>query len=165
MFANKWGQVILGDNAMIRTNNKSTSATAFANVINAEAGKQVNTEGGKISLLGEVNTSTAKATAWAISSTGLGSEMRSWNPDASTDTAGLFAIEGNIRADNQRVITLSLRELTRRAYLKGHNAIDDDKNREFQLFVEANWIHNTHNQRVQMGPFRMKSAALKISVN
>lgn len=108
VFANKGGQVILGDNATIRTNNKSTSATAIANGINAEAGKQVNTEGGKISLLGGVNVSTAKATAWAISSTGLGSEVRSWNPDASTDTAGLFAIEGNIRADNQGVIALNM---------------------------------------------------------
>ena len=41
-----------------------------------------------------------------------------------------------------------------RAYLKGHSAIDDGKGREFQPFVEANWIHNTHNQTVQMGTVR-----------
>jgi outer membrane autotransporter barrel domain len=41
-----------------------------------------------------------------------------------------------------------------RAYLKGHNAMDDSKDREFQPFVEANWIHNTDNQSVQMGTIR-----------
>nr|WP_232001890.1 autotransporter outer membrane beta-barrel domain-containing protein [Shimwellia blattae] len=41
-----------------------------------------------------------------------------------------------------------------RAYLKGHSAIDDGKGREFQPFVEANWIHNTRNQTVQMGTIR-----------
>jgi autotransporter family porin len=30
-----------------------------------------------------------------------------------------------------------------RAFIKGHNAIDDGKDRVFQPFVEANWIHNT----------------------
>ncbi|HID4133842.1 TPA: autotransporter outer membrane beta-barrel domain-containing protein [Pluralibacter gergoviae] len=30
-----------------------------------------------------------------------------------------------------------------RTFLKGHNAIDDGKEREFQPFIEANWIHNT----------------------
>lgn len=30
-----------------------------------------------------------------------------------------------------------------RAYIKGHNAIDDGKNRTFEPFIEANWVHNT----------------------
>ena len=30
-----------------------------------------------------------------------------------------------------------------RAFIKGHNSIDDGKDRVFQPFVEANWIHNT----------------------
>ncbi|PKH26422.1 autotransporter outer membrane beta-barrel domain-containing protein [Enterobacterales bacterium CwR94] len=30
-----------------------------------------------------------------------------------------------------------------RAFIKGHNMIDDGKQREFEPFVEANWIHNT----------------------
>ncbi|MCA1249547.1 autotransporter outer membrane beta-barrel domain-containing protein [Pantoea rwandensis] len=30
-----------------------------------------------------------------------------------------------------------------RAFIKGHNVIDDGKDRVFQPFVEANWIHNT----------------------
>ncbi|WP_042292449.1 autotransporter outer membrane beta-barrel domain-containing protein [Citrobacter sedlakii] len=38
-----------------------------------------------------------------------------------------------------------------RAYLKGHAEKDAGKGREFQPFVEANWIHNTNNQAVQMG--------------
>lgn len=37
-----------------------------------------------------------------------------------------------------------------RAYIKGHNAIDDDKTREFQPFVEANWIHNSGSYGVSM---------------
>ncbi|WP_436858903.1 autotransporter outer membrane beta-barrel domain-containing protein [Citrobacter tructae] len=37
-----------------------------------------------------------------------------------------------------------------KAYLKGHNAIDDTNGRSFQPFVEANWIHNTQNYSVKM---------------
>ncbi|SUW63386.1 Outer membrane protein IcsA autotransporter precursor [Buttiauxella agrestis] len=32
-----------------------------------------------------------------------------------------------------------------RAYLKSHNQIDNGKDREFEPFIEANWIHNTNN--------------------
>ncbi|MGV4201159.1 autotransporter outer membrane beta-barrel domain-containing protein [Citrobacter murliniae] len=32
-----------------------------------------------------------------------------------------------------------------RTFLKGHSAIDDGNAREFQPFVEVNWIHNTRN--------------------
>ena len=48
-----------------------------------------------------------------------------------------------------------------RAYLKSHNAIDDGKDREFQPFVEANWLHNTHNQSVQMGAIRDEISGTK----
>ena len=37
-----------------------------------------------------------------------------------------------------------------KAYINGHNAIDDGKSREFQPFVEANWIHNTQVSSVKM---------------
>jgi outer membrane autotransporter protein len=37
-----------------------------------------------------------------------------------------------------------------RTYLKGHNKIDDGKNRTFQPFVEANWIHNTQDFGTRM---------------
>ncbi len=37
-----------------------------------------------------------------------------------------------------------------KTFLKSHNKIDDGKDREFQPFVEANWIHNTHNYGVSM---------------
>ncbi|WP_300000658.1 autotransporter outer membrane beta-barrel domain-containing protein [uncultured Cedecea sp.] len=30
-----------------------------------------------------------------------------------------------------------------RTYLKGQHAMDKDKNREFEPFIEANWLHNT----------------------
>ncbi|MBU9843814.1 autotransporter outer membrane beta-barrel domain-containing protein [Rahnella ecdela] len=32
-----------------------------------------------------------------------------------------------------------------RTYINSHNKMDDGKEREFQPFVEANWIHNTNN--------------------
>ncbi|MZL06450.1 autotransporter outer membrane beta-barrel domain-containing protein, partial [Citrobacter amalonaticus] len=37
-----------------------------------------------------------------------------------------------------------------KAYLQGHNAMDDGKGRTFQPFVEVNWVHNTQNYSVQM---------------
>ena len=37
-----------------------------------------------------------------------------------------------------------------RAYIKDHNAIDNGQSREFQPFVEANWIHNTQAASVKM---------------
>lgn len=37
-----------------------------------------------------------------------------------------------------------------KAYISGYSAIDDDKSREFQPFVEANWLHNTQDTRVTM---------------
>ncbi|UHR04295.1 autotransporter outer membrane beta-barrel domain-containing protein [Escherichia coli] len=37
-----------------------------------------------------------------------------------------------------------------KAYLQGHNAIDDHKARSFQPFVEANWIYNSRNYSVKM---------------
>lgn len=41
-----------------------------------------------------------------------------------------------------------------KAFIKGHNAIDDGKSREFQPFVEANWIHNTQTASVKMDDVR-----------
>ena len=37
-----------------------------------------------------------------------------------------------------------------KAFINGHNTIDDGKSREFQPFVEANWIHNTQTTSVKM---------------
>ncbi|WP_436858254.1 autotransporter outer membrane beta-barrel domain-containing protein [Citrobacter tructae] len=37
-----------------------------------------------------------------------------------------------------------------RAYIQGHHKMDDAKDRTFQPFVEANWIHNFNNYSVQM---------------
>lgn len=37
-----------------------------------------------------------------------------------------------------------------KAFINGYNAIDDGKSREFQPFVEANWIHNTQTTSVKM---------------
>lgn len=47
-----------------------------------------------------------------------------------------------------------------KVYAQGHNTIDDGKNRTFQPFVEANWIHNTSNYSVKMDDIvnKMKGA-------
>lgn len=37
-----------------------------------------------------------------------------------------------------------------KAYISGHNAMDDGKSRTFQPFIEANWIHNTQTTRIRM---------------
>ena len=37
-----------------------------------------------------------------------------------------------------------------RAFLKGHNKIDDGKQRNFKPFIEANWIHNTEDYGTSM---------------
>lgn len=37
-----------------------------------------------------------------------------------------------------------------KAFIKGHSAIDDGKEREFQPFVEASWIYNTQSYGVTM---------------
>lgn len=37
-----------------------------------------------------------------------------------------------------------------RTYLKGHNKIDDGKDRVFQPFAEVNWLHNTRNFGTRM---------------
>ena len=37
-----------------------------------------------------------------------------------------------------------------RTFLKGHSGIDDGKDREFQPFVEVNWIHNTRDFSTKM---------------
>ncbi|MBJ8363556.1 intestinal colonization autotransporter adhesin MisL [Citrobacter cronae] len=41
-----------------------------------------------------------------------------------------------------------------KAFINGHNANDDGKSREFQPFVEANWIHNTQTASVKMDDVR-----------
>lgn len=37
-----------------------------------------------------------------------------------------------------------------RTYINSHNKIDDGKDREFQPFIEANWLHNTKNFGTRM---------------
>ncbi|ALR78811.1 autotransporter outer membrane beta-barrel domain-containing protein [[Enterobacter] lignolyticus] len=41
-----------------------------------------------------------------------------------------------------------------RAWLKGHSTADDSRQRDFQPFVEVNWIHNSQSQTVKMGNIR-----------
>ncbi len=48
-----------------------------------------------------------------------------------------------------------------RAYIKGHNAIDDGKNRTFEPFVEANWVHNTEAFGANMNGVTIQQAGTK----
>lgn len=48
-----------------------------------------------------------------------------------------------------------------RAWLKGHRAADNNRQRDFQPFVEANWIHNSQNQTVKMGSIRDEISGTK----
>lgn len=48
-----------------------------------------------------------------------------------------------------------------RAYLKSHSQIDDGKQREFEPFVEANWIHNTKNFGTAMNGVNSSMAGAK----
>ncbi|WP_426472880.1 autotransporter outer membrane beta-barrel domain-containing protein [Escherichia marmotae] len=41
-----------------------------------------------------------------------------------------------------------------RTYANGHSAIDNGKDRKFQPFIEANWIHNTHNFGATMNGYK-----------
>lgn len=48
-----------------------------------------------------------------------------------------------------------------RAYIKGHHAMDNGKDREFQPFVEANWLHNTKDFGTTMNGAEVKQAGAK----
>lgn len=66
----------------------------------------------------------------------------------------------DVQADNHREVNGTrvkddtdgnlMTRLGVKAFINGHNAIDDGKSREFQPFVEANWIHNTQTASVKM---------------
>jgi len=45
-----------------------------------------------------------------------------------------------------------------RTYLKGHHAMDKDKEREFQPFIEVNWLHNTHSYSAVMDGDRISQS-------
>ncbi|MBY4839989.1 autotransporter outer membrane beta-barrel domain-containing protein [Pantoea sp. DY-5] len=48
-----------------------------------------------------------------------------------------------------------------RAYIKGHNAIDDGKNRTFEPFIEANWVHNTETFGSSMNGISVQQAGAR----
>lgn len=48
-----------------------------------------------------------------------------------------------------------------RSYMKGHHESDNGKDREFQPFVEANWIHNTKDFGTNMNSVDVKQAGAK----
>ncbi len=42
-----------------------------------------------------------------------------------------------------------------KTYLKGHSAVDNNKQREFQPFLQVNWLHNTRNFATKMDDVRV----------
>lgn len=48
-----------------------------------------------------------------------------------------------------------LTRLGARAYLKSHSSLDEGKQREFEPFIEANWIHNTRSFSTKMDGVRL----------
>jgi len=42
-----------------------------------------------------------------------------------------------------------------RVFLKGHSKIDEGKDREFEPFIEANWLHNTHSYSTSMNSVKI----------
>ncbi len=48
-----------------------------------------------------------------------------------------------------------------RTFLKSHSALDEGKQREFEPFVEVNWIHNTQQFGTQMDGVDIRQAGSK----
>ncbi|HID8743713.1 TPA: autotransporter outer membrane beta-barrel domain-containing protein [Enterobacter mori] len=48
-----------------------------------------------------------------------------------------------------------------RAFIKGHSALDDGKERTFEPFVEANWIHNTETFGATLNGVRVNQAGTR----
>lgn len=48
-----------------------------------------------------------------------------------------------------------------RTYLKGHNSMDEGKGREFQPYLETNWIHNTRDYSAIMDGIAISQAGAK----
>lgn len=48
-----------------------------------------------------------------------------------------------------------------RAYIKGHHAMDNDKTRTFEPFIEANWLHNTRGYSAKMDDVRISQAGAR----
>ncbi|MDE7590822.1 autotransporter outer membrane beta-barrel domain-containing protein [Enterobacter bugandensis] len=48
-----------------------------------------------------------------------------------------------------------------RIFIKGHSKTDDGKDREFEPFIEANWLHNTHSYSTRMDSVRITQAGTR----
>lgn len=48
-----------------------------------------------------------------------------------------------------------------RLFIKGHSQLDEGKQRIFEPFIEANWIHNTRDFGVSMGGVDVKQAGAR----
>ncbi|WP_082221714.1 autotransporter outer membrane beta-barrel domain-containing protein [Kluyvera genomosp. 1] len=48
-----------------------------------------------------------------------------------------------------------------RAFLKSHHAMDEGKDRSFEPFIEANWLHNTRDYSAKMDDIRVSQAGAR----
>ena len=68
--------------------------------------------------------------------------------------------KGHTEANGSRVSSEGdgnvMTRLGLKTYLKGHHASDDGKEREFQPFIETNWIHNTKDSATTMNGVTIK---------
>ncbi|MEM0538190.1 autotransporter outer membrane beta-barrel domain-containing protein [Enterobacter sp. FUJ80071] len=48
-----------------------------------------------------------------------------------------------------------------RAFIKGHSTLDDAKERTFEPFIEANWIHNTETFGATLNGVRVNQAGTR----
>lgn len=48
-----------------------------------------------------------------------------------------------------------------RTYLKGHHKSDENSDREFEPFIEANWVHNTREYQTEFGRVSVKQSGAK----
>lgn len=87
--------------------------------------------------------------------TGSHGTVNEWfiQPQAQATWMGVKADDH--RENNGTIVSINggsniLTRLGMRAFLKSHHAIDDGKNRTFEPFIEANWLHNTRSFGVKM---------------
>jgi len=110
-------------------NNQVSGSDAGSNSYRS-SGITASVEGGYTWKLGEKNDHESYYLQPKAQVTWMGVKTNNFTEDNGTQVSGNG--DGNLQT-----------RLGVRAFIKGHNAIDNGKQRTFEPFVEANWIHNT----------------------
>ncbi|MCS3429602.1 autotransporter outer membrane beta-barrel domain-containing protein [Klebsiella sp. BIGb0407] len=116
--------------------------------------KGVNTslEAGYTFKMGELTDSKEAVNSWFIQPQAQVTLMnvKSSNHREANGTRVISNGEGNIQT-----------RLGIRASMKGHHILDKNKEREFEPFIEANWLHNTRSFSVKMDDARVTQAGTR----